>query len=90
MADINLHGQHLSYLDRTARKMSRRLGKRVSRRDVVEALIEIAISDEEIYDPEYEIPTTSLRREIVQVERESRTCKYSVEELLQVVTADRT
>lgn len=41
-----------AYLERTARELSKALGRRVRPDDILEMLVEIAIEDEGLYDPD--------------------------------------
>jgi len=70
---MGLKDHHRSYLARTARVLSKRLGRRVSQDDVLCILLDLAIQDEGTYDPEDPgRPVDPLRRQIMQAETSAR------------------
>ena len=83
---MKLSDQYLAYLTRTARKFTKELGRRVTEREVCEAILDVAIGDEGLFDPEDPgQPMSATRREIIQVERQARTADLEPHELLQTV-----
>ncbi len=62
--------RHQLYLERQARSLSRDLGRAVRPAEVLELLIELAISDEEIYDPDDGSVLSTTRRSVVQPVRD--------------------
>jgi hypothetical protein len=81
--------EHEAYLTRTARRLSRDLGKTVSKKDILEAILDLAIQDEELFDPEdHGQPISAERRAVMQVERTLRTVDLSPHELLRIVLAN--
>lgn len=78
MALARLLSRHSAYLERTARKLSARRGSRVSEQDVLHALLDLAIQDEGIYDPQDPgRPLDPLRRAFLQADTNSRTTHFS-------------
>jgi len=58
----------------------------VSTEEVLQALVDLAISDEGVYDPEDEgRPISAWRKEVVQAERDSRSQRFGPDELLRRV-----
>jgi hypothetical protein len=73
MALVRLKPQHKAYLERTARRLSTRKSQRVSEQEVLDALLDLAIADEGMYDPaDTARPYDPLRREVVQAESSTR------------------
>jgi len=73
---VKLQPHHAAFLDRTARRLSARVGRAVSRDEVLGALLDIAVQDEGVYDPDApERPLSPLRRGVLQEERGTRTCQ---------------
>lgn len=62
---------HELYLERTARSLSRDLGRAVKPAEVLELLVELAIRDEGLYDPDSGAVLSTTRRSAVQPERDS-------------------
>jgi hypothetical protein len=80
--------EHEAYLTRTARRLSRDLGRTVSKKDVLEAILDLALQDEELFDPEDPgRPISAERRAVMQVEKTLRTVDLSPHELLRIVLA---
>lgn len=85
---MNFSDRHNAYLERVSRKLSKSCGRSVSKKEVVEALLDLAIQDEGIFDPDFpEQPITAERRAIVQQARDLRTMSLEPHELLQIVLA---
>ena len=83
---MKLRDRHRAYLERVARQMTRHFGKSVSARDVHDALLDLALQDEGVFDPEdLGKPVSPLRREIIQAERGARTVDLAPHELLSTV-----
>lgn len=79
---MRLEPHQAAYLERTARRL------RVSKDDVLRALLDLAIQDEGIYDPEMpEVPMSSLRRTIIQAESEARTLRLEPYEAVEICVA---
>lgn len=55
---------HRRFLMRTSRKLSRELGKKIGPKDVLEALLDMAIADEARFDPSDELVIAAGRRQI--------------------------
>jgi hypothetical protein len=86
MALVRLKPQHKAYLERTARRLSTRKNQRVSEQEVLDALLDLAIADEGIYDPaDPGRPYDPLRRNIVQAETSTRLTGLGVDALVQTV-----
>jgi hypothetical protein len=73
---------HRQYLERTARELSRRTGRHVAPQEVLEALLNMAIRDEAIYDPEDSRPISETRRTVAQAERGARASAFLPHELM--------
>lgn len=83
---MKLKDKHRAFLERTARELSRRTKTNVTPRHVLEAILDMAILDEGVYDPDFpEEPMSPTRRAIVQSERRGRTVSLELHELLQIV-----
>jgi len=79
---------HNAYLDRTARSLSKRLGKNVSKAAVLEALLDLAIRDEGIYDPEQSgRPLDPTRKAFVRESRFSLSANLDVASLMSVLAS---
>ena len=59
------------YLERQARELSRGLGRAVRPTEVLELLIELAILDEDRYEPDSGAVLSTIRRSAEQPERDS-------------------
>tara|TARA_Y100000034_G_scaffold116891_1_gene155782 strand:+ start:1409 stop:1693 length:285 start_codon:yes stop_codon:yes gene_type:complete len=82
MASITISREHSALLDRTAKALGKRIGRAVSRKEVLAAVLDIAANDEKAYDPVAPLRAVSpLRREAMQVERASRTTSYDIDML---------
>jgi len=69
---MKLKLRHSAYLERAARKLSERTETKVTERQVLEHLLELAIHDEELFDPvAVVLPLSPTRRTICQVSDES-------------------
>lgn len=55
---------HRRYLIRTARELSKRAGRKVRPQEVLEAVLDLAIHDEGLYDPEDDRVISAEKREI--------------------------
>ena len=85
MPSITISREQSAFLERTARRISDLRARKVTKREILGALLEIAIEDEGIYDPHTSEPVDPYRRRICQAERESRTASFDVESLLTAV-----
>lgn len=81
MANITVNTHHDAFLQRTARKLSELSKRKVSKREVLHVLIEIAIEDEGVYDPWTSEPISPIRRKVCQAEKEARTASFDIESL---------
>lgn len=79
MPSVTLTKHHSAFLERTARRLSNLSGKAVSKKEVLAALLDIAIEDEGVYDPETSEPLEPLRKQICQAERGARTASFDVD-----------
>ena len=80
---MRLKDYHEGYLERVSRRLSQRIGRSVSKREVLEAILDLALLDEGLFDPEDPgTPMSSTRREILKTEAESRTTSMTPQELL--------
>lgn len=78
MALTKILPRHSAYLERTARKLSNKRGVKVTEQEVLHALLDLAIQDEGIYDPQDPgRPLDPLRRAFLQAETRSRTTQFS-------------
>lgn len=85
---MKLKDAHDAYLSRMSRRLSRDLGRSVSKREVLETLLSLAIADEDLFDPEApELPITATRRAVVQSERTERRLRLEPHELLRILSA---
>ena len=84
---MNKH--HNAYLERTARRLSQLSGRRVSKKEVLQCLIDIAIEDEGVYEPESSEPLSPLRKVFCQTEKEARTASFDVDSIFQALSAIR-
>lgn len=76
-----------AYLERTARRLSGR-GTPATPESLLAALVELAIADEAVYDPEdLSIPLSPVRRAIVQAEGASRSVRFGLHEVVQSLIA---
>lgn len=82
MASVTITKHHAAWIDRTARRMSELTGRRVGKKEVLQALIETAMNDEAMYDPQTSEPLDPYRKRICQQEREARTASFDVEALM--------
>lgn len=79
MALARLLPKHTAYLERTARRLSNRKGVKVTGQEVLHALLDLAIQDEGVYDPEDPgRPLDPLRRKFLQADTSSRTTRLVV------------
>lgn len=62
---------HERYLERQARSLSRDLGRTVKPAEVLELLVELAVQDEGLYDPDDGEVLSTRRRTAEQPERDS-------------------
>lgn len=82
MPSITISRDQSAFLERTARRLSDLKGKRVTKREVIDALFEIAIEDEGVYDPITSEPVDPYRKKICQAEKEGRTASFDIESLI--------
>ena len=87
MKTVSLKPEHGAYLERTARKLSDLSGRRVSNREVLHSILDVAIRDEGIYDPKSHEPLSAYSKEFRQVEKEARTADFDVPRLLDALRA---
>ena len=85
MPTITITKEHAAYLERTARRLSDLAHKKVSKRDVLTALLDTAIEDEAVYDPETSEPLDPYRKQVCQAEREARTASFDVDSLFEAI-----
>jgi len=77
---------HRAYLERMARHISRETGAKITTRMVLEAILDLAITDEELFDPKDPgQPLSARRRAVVQGERQQRTVRLEPHELVQLL-----
>jgi len=87
MKTVGLKQEHGAYLERTARKLSELSGRRVSSKEVLHTLVDIAIRDEGVYDPKSHEPLDAYAREFRQSEKEARTASFDVPKLFEALRA---
>jgi hypothetical protein len=87
MPTITITREQSAYLERTARQLSSLANRKVGKREVLSALLDTAIEDEAVYDPETSEPLDPYRKRICQAEREARTASFDVESLLTAIEA---
>ena len=87
MKTVTLKPEHSAYLERTARDLSAKAGKKVSKRAVLHLILDIAINDEAMYDPSTDAPLDPYRKEFVQGEKEARTASFDVQGLFDALSA---
>lgn len=88
MPNYLIEDQHEAYLSRTSRRLSLQRGALVSKRAVLQALLDLAIQDEAKFDPE--TPGQVLgneRRELLALESESSTARLTAPELLNLISS---
>lgn len=73
--------RHRQYLVRTARELSRAKDRKVSPKEVLEALVDLAILDEGIYDPQDTRVISAERRAIQTASEGLRTTRFGRPEL---------
>lgn len=79
---MKLHTHHQLYLERTARTLSQRLHTHVDAHDVLAIILDVAIADEDVYDPEDPgRPLSPLRREIIQAECSGKSACFGLPDL---------
>jgi hypothetical protein len=79
MALAKLLPKHGAYLERTARRLSNRKGIKITAQEVLHALLDLAIQDEGVYDPEDPgRPLDPLRRRFLQADTSGRTTRLVV------------
>lgn len=66
-----MKAHHERYLERQARELSRALGRAVKPAEVLELLVELAIKDEGLYDPDNGAVLSTTRRSVEQPARDS-------------------
>ena len=79
--------RHRQYLSRTAREMTRRTGRKVTEKEVLETLLDLAIQDEAVYDPRDSRPLSAASRDIIQADRGTRSLDLTPEALLAELVA---
>jgi hypothetical protein len=76
-----------AYLERTARRLSAR-GTSTTPESLLAALVEIAIADEAVFDPEdLSAPMSPTRRAIVQAEGTARSVRLGPDEVIRHLVA---
>jgi len=86
---MRLAPHHTAYLERTARRLARRSGHDVAPLQVLEALLDMAIADEGMYDPADPLrPLDPLRRQFLQGEGTTRTTSFDGERLVAALRGD--
>lgn len=87
---MKIEDRHRAYLERVARHLSRELGKPVSPAQVLASVLDLALQDEEMFDPEDPgNPISPLRRQILRTATSARTSALSPPELLDLLLRDR-
>jgi hypothetical protein len=81
---------HQLFLERTARELTKQSGRRVRPEEVLELLVELAIRDENLYDPESGAVLSTDRRKAEQLERDlarpdEPAARFALQRLLQDV-----
>lgn len=89
MPTMTINQHQSAYLERTARTLSERLDRKVSKKEVLYALIDTAIEDEGIYDPQTSQPMDPLRKRVCQAEKKDRSASFDTEGLLRAVSTSR-
>jgi len=82
MASVTITKHQSAYLERTARRLSDLAGRRITKAAVLSTLLDVAIEDEGVYDPQSSEPLDPYRKRICQAEREARTVSFDIESLL--------
>ena len=82
MSSVVIRNDQKAYLERTARRLSERLSTRVSPAEVAQAILDLCIQDEGIYEPKSTSPLRPETRDIYIAERDARTQPLTLEELL--------
>ena len=82
---MKLQDRHRQYLLRTSRALSSSLGRSVRPAEVLEAILDMAIRDENVYDPEDGRPMSTSRKEVVS---SGRTCRLGSLELGDLLRAE--
>lgn len=79
MALAKLLPKHSAYLERAARRLSNRKAIKITAQEVLYALLDLAIQDEGVYDPEDPgRPLDPLRRKFLQADTSNRTTRLDV------------
>ena len=80
---MKLKDHHRAYLERVARRLTQESGKKITPRMVLESILDLAIADEELFDPEDPgQPVSVRRRAVLQAERRQRTVRLEPHELV--------
>jgi len=88
---MKLKDHHDAYLQRVSRRLSQKLGRSVSKREILEAVLDLALLDEGLFDPaDLGNPVSQTRREILKAESDSRMTGLSPQELLDRVLLGQT
>lgn len=82
---MRLTDQHQRFLARTAADLSKRLGRSVSSREVLEAILDLSMKDVDTFDAPSEETVCATERAIY-VRRDLRTQGLGVPELLEVLS----
>ena len=78
---------HRMFLVRTSRKLSRDAGRRIHPMQVLEAILDMAIADEGVYDPVDGRPVSAERRAVLQRDRAARSQGFTAPEILERIKA---
>lgn len=84
---MKLEPHHQAFLERSARVLGQQLNRRVSQDEILGALLDLAIKDEGLYDPE--LPTEPLspsRRVVMQAESTTRSSRLGPDELMAILS----
>jgi len=87
MKRIPVSNQHSAYLDRTARRLSELFGTKVTPKQALSLLLDLALEDEEMYDLDGTSPIDPYKKEFKQIEKEARTASFDVVALLDKLKA---
>ena len=87
---MKLLDHHRSYLERTARTLSIAAGRRVTAANVLHVLLDMAIEDEGLFDPEdLESPLSPTRRELFVAQAEGLSTRLGLPALTYKVSQER-
>lgn len=87
MPSVTIRNDQRAYLERVARKASKKVGRRVSPTEALQGLLDLCIQDEAIYEPKTSSPMSAERRDLFVERRSKRTRVLNLDEILSRVSS---